>query len=896
MSIIDREFLLKQAPEIMIRRMASPIMVRGVGQGMHNCNEFAQLDLYLQGNPIALIHRDVHIVDGLKAKLLIEMEIIGPERIILDIPQRVAIIRSCKDTRIPITVTTRTSQRVKQAIKTNNDITIPPHSHMMIPVQQPDLPNDRDLLFEPVNHSDGIAVYAHIVDCHLSAVQVRNDSESPITIRRDSPLGTVGEYEVDGCFAAHPDVTLLAGTGDIPTDTPSIRNVLAAAAAASVKEGMNDPTTPETRLENGITIYGDDPTDFETIVNNYPSLWKDDGGVVDVPEHQWMEIPLVENWRKNYNPRQAKVYPLGTKDRQEVDKMFNKLHEQGRMEWTTNATPFTYPCFVVWRTVDGQPKGRVVVDIRAFNKITSPDTYPIPSQDDILNAIAGSKYITTVDCSAFFYQWRVKREHRHRLTVASHRGQETFKVAVMGFRNSPAYVQRIIDNILREYKAFSRAYVDDITIYSMTKQDHIRHLHTVFATLNGMNIKLAPKKSFIGYPSIKLLGQRVDALGLSIAEEKLTAISQLEFPKTLKDLETYLGMTGYLRQYAPYYAQIAEPLQKRKTLLVRTLRKDVEGNARKKEAARTGLAAVTPAELDSFHQLQTIFSRPTILTHHNPKRSLYVDLDASKARDFGAMVYHCKNEQQAKDPPNQTSVEPILFLSKLLNEAESRYWPTELEIAGLVWTIRKIRHLVEASERPTIVYTDHAATLGIVKQSSLNTVSTEKLNLHLIRASEFLQRFRLNVRYKPGKVHFAPDALSRLASRDARRQPDEDEGVLDTLHATAMKTWALTTTIVQLSDVFKKRLTNGYNTDPRWRRILDILQTNKSLDDENATQLPFERDSEGLIYYNDPNHGRRICVPDHDGLIRNVFKLIHDDLGHPGYHKSHERLTQGVYI
>ena len=185
-----------------------------------------------------------------------------------------------------------------------------------------------------------------------------------------------------------------------------------------------------------------------------------------------------------------------------------------------------------------------------------------------------------------------------------------------------------------------------------------------------MNIKLSPKKSFIGYPSIQLLGQRVDVFGLSTAEEKLAAISQLEFPTTLKDLETYLGMTSYLRQYTLYYAQIADPLQKRKTLLVRGLRKGIEGNARKKEADRTGLTGVTPAELDAFHQLQTIYSRPTILTHHEPKRRLYVDLDTSKAKGFGTMAYHCKDETQMNDPPRKSTIEPILFLSKLLNDAE----------------------------------------------------------------------------------------------------------------------------------------------------------------------------------------------------------------------------------
>ena len=195
------------------------------------------------------------------------------------------------------------------------------------------------------------------------------------------------------------------------------------------------------------------------------------------------------------------------------------------MEWTASSTPFTYPCFVVWRTVSGQQKARVVVDIRSLNKITSPDTYPVPLQADILNAIAESKYITTVDCSAFFYQWRVKKEHRHRLTVSSHRGQETFKVAVMGFRNSPAYVQRMIDNILRGHRAYNRAYVDDITVFSQTRREHLQHLGEVFTTLNQRNIKLAPNKSSIGYPSIRLLGQKVDALGLSTAEEKLAAIS-----------------------------------------------------------------------------------------------------------------------------------------------------------------------------------------------------------------------------------------------------------------------------------------------------------------------------------------------------------------------------------
>ena len=84
-----------------------------------------------------------------------------------------------------------------------------------------------------------------------------------------------------------------------------------------------------------------------------------------------------------------------------------------------------------------------------------------------------------------------------------------------------------------------------------------------------------------------------------------------------------------------------------------------------------------------------MFARLTTLIHHDPKRRLYIDLDASKEFGFGAMAYHNKRrvDNEATEPPKKTEIEPILFLSKLLNEAEVRYWPTELELAGLVWVI-----------------------------------------------------------------------------------------------------------------------------------------------------------------------------------------------------------------
>ena len=52
----------------------------------------------------------------------------------------------------------------------------------------------------------------------------------------------------------------------------------------------------------------------------------------------------------------------------------------------------------------------------------------------------------------------------------------------------------------------------------------------------------------------------MDRFSLVTAEDKLKAIATLKFLYTLKELKTYIGMTGWLRQYIPYYLALAAPL------------------------------------------------------------------------------------------------------------------------------------------------------------------------------------------------------------------------------------------------------------------------------------------------------------------------------------------------
>lgn len=229
-------------------------------------------------------------------------------------------------------------------------------------------------------------------------------------------------------------------------------------------------------------------------------------------------------------------------------------------------------------------------------------------------------------------------------------------------------------------------------------------------------------------------------------------------------------------------------------------------------------------------------------------------------------------------------MQPIMFLSRLLADAETRYWPTELEIAGLVWVVKKTRHLIEAAHRVTIIYTDHSAAIPIVRQTSLNTTSVEKLNLRLIRASEYLQRFRIDVRYKPGRTNTIPDSLSRLASREYR--PETNESILDSLCVRCFPV-----SLVEMSEEFRQRLLEGYRGRP-FQRAYEMTKENAELG-ENAATLPYQI-VEDLLYYKDDERGLRLCIP--ENCIAEVFRLAHDEQGHPGYARTHERLTHSVYV
>lgn len=218
-------------------------------------------------------------------------------------------------------------------------------------------------------------------------------------------------------------------------------------------------------------------------------------------------------------------------------------------------------------------------------------------------------------------------------------------------------------------------------------------------------------------------------------------------------------------------------------------------------------------ELASFYSIQDALSESSTLVHYNPNKILWIDLDASKKFGFGAVIFHTKaNKHLLEDHWSfRSTIQPVFFLSRLLTLAKRYYWPTELEIAGFVWILKKVQHVVESSQSKVIVQTDHSTILDMTQQSFItSTSSTMRMNVRLVKAFQFLRHFfKLEIRYKPDKEHIVSDALSRLTSANTN---------LLFLYLEYSEPDALfmnTTTLVNIHPDWIKKMIDGYKAD-KW--------------------------------------------------------------------------------
>ena len=310
-----------------------------------------------------------------------------------------------------------------------------------------------------------------------------------------------------------------------------------------------------------------------------------------------------------------------------------------------------------------------------------------------------------------------------RLTCARfHRemGQYEYTVLPFGIKNSPAEMQRAVDEVFRDLIATGCVfvYIDDIGIGTDTLEQHYELLNEIFrrCTRHGLFVQIL--KCHFLFPSLVYLGFRVSEQGIQPDEKRVGALLKLKSPTSRKELQTTLGLLGYLRRFVPHFGGRLQQLSRMVSPSVAFTWT---------EECEIALRAVIQDLADEV-----------LLATPQPGGNYVMLTDASDI-GLGAVLL-----QRQKD-----EFLILEFASRKLIDAEKKWSVRDREATAIKFACQKFHHYISGYK--TLVVTD-CQSLKFLKESDRGRVQ---------RLWFYLQRYDLQIVHWAGEFNVLADWLSR---------------------------------------------------------------------------------------------------------------------------------------
>jgi Reverse transcriptase (RNA-dependent DNA polymerase) len=128
-----------------------------------------------------------------------------------------------------------------------------------------------------------------------------------------------------------------------------------------------------------------------------------------------------------------------------------------------------------------------------------------------------------------------------------------------GMQNSGQTFQRLMDRILACLE-YTFVCLDDILVASRSYEEPAVHLPEVLQRLQANGLVLNDKKCLFAVPALDFLGHRVSAARIAPLEGRVAAVKNFPQPKTVRQLQSFLGMVNFYRRFIPGAAKILRPL------------------------------------------------------------------------------------------------------------------------------------------------------------------------------------------------------------------------------------------------------------------------------------------------------------------------------------------------
>ena len=439
-----------------------------------------------------------------------------------------------------------------------------------------------------------------------------------------------------------------------------------------------------------------------------------DIGLASVTEHH---IKLSDKTPIYIRPRRL-PQPLA----EEIEKQCQELLAADIIE--PSNSPWAAPIVPV-RKKDG--KIRMCIDYRQLNSVTIPDKFPMPNLSDSIFGLHGTKFFTSLDLVRGYYQLPIDEESKELTAFSTPRNHWQFKRLSFGLRNAPAAFQREIQAVLSTFPSNKVvAYIDDILIMGSSFEEHFDLVSKVLQTLQSYSIKVKISKCEFFQSSVEYLGHVVSETGISKTPDYVNRIADYPKPKTVGELREFLGLINFQRKFLPNCSAIQKPLSSMTT-------------GKKSKPLQWSYDMITA--FDTLKEEMKVELELAYPDYSSKAEKLQLWVDASGT---GAGAYLA----QKQGDNNRV----IGFASMTFTGTQLNYSTLERELTALRWGIKTFKPFLYGVE--FILFTDHQP---LVHLNNMKIICSR-----LARTLEELSEFSFEIRFTPGHLNTAADALSRL--------------------------------------------------------------------------------------------------------------------------------------
>ena len=311
---------------------------------------------------------------------------------------------------------------------------------------------------------------------------------------------------------------------------------------------------------------------------------------------------------------------------------------------------------------------------------------------DVLENIGTKKLFTKMDLRWGYNNVRIKERDEWKVVFMMPEGSFEPTVMFFGLTNSPATFQAMMNELLRDLINTGKVvvFINDVIVGTETEEKHDELLAEVIKRLEENDLYVKLEKCKWKVREVEFLGVVIGPEEIKMERKKVKGVLEWPMPKCIKDIQKFLGLANYYRQFIEEFATVARPLHN-------LVKKDKKWEW-------------TEREEKVFKELKEKFTKEPVLAAPNIDKKMRMEIDASDYAMGGVLLMECKDGLWRL----------VVFLSKSLNETKKNYEIHNKEMLAIIRGLEAWRYLLEGAQTKFEIWTDHKNLEYFMKAQKLN--------------------------------------------------------------------------------------------------------------------------------------------------------------------------------